>query len=324
MRILLIQTAFLGDVVLITPLIRQLKKQFPDATIDVLVRKGNESLLYNNPHLNAILIWDKKRKYKSLLENLRGIRQKNYDEVVCVQRYFNAGMLTVFSGAKNKVGFNKNPWSRFFNLRIGHQLENGKHEVQRNFELIQHLIGDVVDLRPEIFPSNDDEEQIAQLKKEQYYCLAPASVWFTKQLPEDKWVELMDRLPHKATVYLIGAPTDKDLAERIMQLSAHRHVQNLCGILTLLQSAALMRDATRCFVNDSGPLHLASAVNAKVTAFFCSTVPAFGFGPLSDDAQILEEKSQLACRPCGSHGYKSCPKGHFQCGFGIDLSETRY
>jgi heptosyltransferase-2 len=324
MRILLIQTAFLGDVVLITPLIRQLKKEFPNSAIDVLVRKGNESLLSNNPHLETVLIWDKKKKYKSLFENLRNIRRKRYHEVVCVQRYFNAGMLTVFSGAKNKVGFDKNPWSRFFNRRVCHQLRNGKHEVERNFELIQHLVGDKVDLRPEIFPSNEDEKSIAPLKKGTYYCIAPASVWFTKQLPEEKWVELINKLSHEANVYLLGAPSDKDLAERIMQKTTHRHVQNLCGQLTLLQSAALMRDARRCYVNDSGPLHLASAVNAKVTAFFCSTVPAFGFGPLSDDAQTLEERFQLSCRPCGVHGHKSCPKSHFKCGFGIDLREVSY
>ena len=323
MRILLIQTAFLGDVILITPVIRELKNCYPEARIDALVRKGNEVLLSNNPHLNQVLIWDKKQKYQSLFRNLFRIRKQRYDEVICVQRYFNAGFLTTFSGAKHKVGFKQNPWSRFFNIKLKHELAVGKHEVERNLELVQHLINHTKSTRPDIFPSGQDVQFVQQFQEKTYYCLAPASVWFTKQLPEEKWIELCNQLPIDANVYLLGAPGDFELTERIAKKCSHPQVINLCGKLTLVQSAALMRHAERCFVNDSGPLHLASAVNAKVTAFFCSTVPAFGFGPLSDDAQILETQLQLECRPCGTHGFKSCPKDHFKCGFNIAIHDAK-
>jgi heptosyltransferase-2 len=96
-------------------------------------------------------------------------------------------------------------------------------------------------------------------------------------------------------------------------------VVNLAGKLTLLQSAALMACAQHNYVNDSGPLHLASATNAPVSAFFCSTIPEFGFGPLSDKARIIEVQG-LDCRPCGLHGHKSCPKGHFRCGEALELN----
>jgi heptosyltransferase-2 len=75
-----------------------------------------------------------------------------------------------------------------------------------------------------------------------------------------------------------------------------------------------MRDAAMNFVNDSAPMHFASAMNAPTTAFFCSTIPEFGFGPLSEKARIVETEEQLECRPCGLHGKKSCPLGHFKCG----------
>jgi heptosyltransferase-2 len=71
------------------------------------------------------------------------------------------------------------------------------------------------------------------------------------------------------------------------------------------------------YVNDSAPMHFASAVNAPVTAIYCSTIPAFGYGPLSDNSNIVETHEQLSCRPCGLHGYKACPQGHFKCAFGI-------
>jgi heptosyltransferase-2 len=87
----------------------------------------------------------------------------------------------------------------------------------------------------------------------------------------------------------------------------------LSGKLSLLKSAALMQGAEHNYVNDSGPLHIASAMNASVTAFFCSTVPDFGFGPLSENSTIKQVEG-LDCRPCGLHGHKECPKGHFNCG----------
>jgi heptosyltransferase-2 len=96
----------------------------------------------------------------------------------------------------------------------------------------------------------------------------------------------------------------------------------LAGKLTLLQSAALMRDSKMNYVNDSGPLHFASALNAPVTAFFCSTTPEFGFGPLSDLSEIIEVKN-LACKPCGLHGHKECPQGHFNCGNLINLTNIK-
>ena len=97
------------------------------------------------------------------------------------------------------------------------------------------------------------------------------------------------------------------------------NVSNLAGELSYLESCALMKGAKMNYVNDSGPLHMASAVNAPVTTFFCSTVPSFGFGPLSDQSTIIEVSEQLPCRPCGLHGHKSCPKKHFKCGNDIEM-----
>jgi ADP-heptose:LPS heptosyltransferase len=322
MRILIIQSAFLGDVILITPMLRELKIAIPEAEIDVLVRKGNESLLSNNPHLSKLFIWDKKRKFASLFENLFAIRNRKYDEVICVQRYFNAGFLATFSKGKKLSGFSQNPWSFMFHNKMKHELHGGKHEVDRNLALIQHLIGEAQNRRPELFPTSADYDKVAQYQKGDYYCLAPASVWFTKQLPEEQWVKLIGLLGENKTIYLLGAPGDKTLCERIQNEAKNPKVVNLCGQLSLLQSAALMKNARRCYVNDSGPMHLASSMNAPTTVFFCSTIPNFGFGPLSGDSQIIEIQQKLDCRPCGSHGHKSCPKGHFDCGNKILISDV--
>lgn len=317
-RVLVIQTAFLGDVILASPIWENLHQQFPEAQIDVVVKKGNETLLAEHPFLNQVYTFDKRQKLKNLWNLGKQLRQQRYELVINLQRFASSGVLTMLAKGKESRGFEKNPLSLFFSKRYQHELKEGLHEVDRNLQLIADLVTQPKK-RPQLYPTLSDMERISSFQTQTYYCLAPTSVWFTKQAPKKIWLELIEKLAStEVKIYLLGAPADHAYLEEIRQAVPKLEVQNLAGQLTLLQSAALMSGAQRNFVNDSGPLHLASATNAPVSAFFCSTVPAFGFGPLSDDSKIIEV-SNLACRPCGLHGHKSCPKGHFQCGEALQL-----
>ncbi len=320
-KILIIQTAFLGDVILATPVILEMARIYPKIQIDVLVRKGNESLLQNNPFIHKVIVFDKKKgKYASILQLIKQFRKEKYDEIINLQRFASSGMIAGFSKSKSVVGFNKNPFSFLYTKKITHLLDN-RHEVERNLECIQHH-GAVSKRRPELFPSESDVQKVNSYQKEgDYFCFAPASVWFTKQLPFEKWVELGKILSSKGKIYLLGGKEDSDLCERIKLSIDSDNCINLAGELNLLQSAALLKSAKRNYVNDSGPLHLCSAMNAPVTAFYCSTIPAFGFGPLSDDSRINQIEGDLPCRPCGIHGFKTCPENHFRCGHEINLEE---
>jgi ADP-heptose:LPS heptosyltransferase len=136
-KILVIQTAFTGDVVLATALVEKLHKVYPDAEIDFLLRKGNEGLLKGHPFLNEVLVWNKKEdKFKNLLGLLKKIRSKKYDKVINLQRFASTGFLTGFSQAKQRIGFDKNPLSFLFSKKIPHQFKKGVHEVERNNRLI--------------------------------------------------------------------------------------------------------------------------------------------------------------------------------------------
>jgi len=312
-KFLIIQTAFIGDVVLATSLIEKLHQYFPKAEIDFLVRKGNESLLANNPHLHDILIWDKKKyKQRNLWKLLKLIRKTHYDKVINVQRFAATGLLTAFSSAKEKIGFDKNPMSFFFSKKIPHSVNNNIHEVERNMELIKEFTDDRVTM-PKLYPSEADFKSVAGYKQNPYISISPASVWFTKQYPHYKWVSFINKIPDTITVYLCGGTDDNELCKKIADACKEKKVISLCGKLSFLQSAALMKDALMNYTNDSAPMHFASAMNAPVAAVFCSTVPSFGFGPLSDKKSIIECEEQLDCRPCGLHGHASCPKSHFNC-----------
>ena len=317
-RILIIQTAFLGDVILATPVLAELKRLFPDAQIDVLVKKGNEELLQNNPHLNTIYTFEKnKGKFYEIIRLIKLFRKVQYDLSINLHRFGSSGLLTILSGAREKIGFSKNPFSFGYTKKIDHKIGDGTHEVERNLALIKDF-GGISIRRPELFPGQNHFDKIERYCYEKFYCMAPASVWFTKQLPIEKWIELISLKANEGIIYLIGAPKDRMLCDSIIKQVKEKNVINLCGELNLLESAALISKSERSFVNDSGPLHIASAMNAPVTSFFCSTIPDFGFGPLSEDATMLQTKENLSCRPCGLHGHKECPEGHFKCGFGIE------
>jgi len=322
-KILIIQTAFIGDVILATSLIESIYTAYEgECEIAVVVRKGNESLLANHPKINRVLVWDKKdKKFGNLLKLIRELRKTKFDAVYNLQRFASTGFMTWRMRSPIKVGYAENPFSWLYSRKYKHVLD-GKHEISRNFDLVREDLSEAaILLNPRLYPSQLDEEFVMQKinLKDRYVVLAPASVWYTKQWPKHKWVELINKLDQNLQVYLIGAPSDQALINEIIEKSNHKHLHNLAGVFSLLQAAFLMQSAVRVFVNDSAPLHLASAVNAPVTAFFCSTVPTFGFGPLSIDSVIAQTKELLDCRPCGLHGYKACPKGHFKCAESIEI-----
>lgn len=322
-KILIIQTASIGDVVLATPVIEKLAAFYHDAEIDFLVKKGIEPLLLNNPHLHKILVWDKsEKKYENLQALLNYIRNKGYDVVINLQRFASSGMLTAFSGAAIKLGFNKNPFSVFYSKRIKHKISasspEGIHEVQRNLEVISSITDSSCNYPLKLYPSVRDYAKVSQFKTRKYICIAPTSLWFTKQFPPEKWVEFIKELDSDLVIYFLGAKGDIEVCEKIIKESVHSNSLNLCGKLSFLESAALMKDASMNFVNDSAPQHFASAMNAPLTSIFCSTVPSYGFGPLSDDSEVVEADEVLNCKPCGLHGFKSCPKKHFKCALSIN------
>jgi heptosyltransferase-2 len=325
-KFLIIQTSFTGDVILATSVLEKLHAYFPGAAIDFLLRKGNESLFDNHPFIHETIAWDKKQhKFSNLFRIISRVRKNRYDVVINLHRFVSSGLTTALSGAKDKRGFDKNPFSFFFTSTYKHKIGNGQHEIERNHELIRDLT-DAVAAQPKLYPSEKDVEAVKKIRKEglDYICIAPASIWFTKQFPKEKWIGLINALPDDQFIYLLGSKSDFDLCESIksgIKGAKSANVINLAGHLSFLESAALMKNATMNYVNDSAPLHITSAINAPVTAIYCSTVPAFGFGPLSGKSKIVETTVQLDCRPCGLHGYQACPKGHFKCALTIDTKE---
>lgn len=169
-----------------------------------------------------------------------------------------------------------------------------------------------------LYPSKHDYAKMSQYKTSAYITISPGSLWFTKKYPEEKWIEFISSVNDKLNIYLLGSQEDAKLCTQIIEKATNDKCLNIAGKLSFLESAVLMKDALMNFVNDSAPLHLASSVNAPVTAIFCSTVPEFGFGPLSERSFIVQTKKVLDCKPCGNHGLNKCPEGNFECALTIE------
>jgi heptosyltransferase-2 len=339
-RILVIQTAFIGDVVLATALLQNLHAAYPAATIDILVRQGADELFTDHPYINEVHVWNKKKnKYQHLFQIIQSIRRIKYDVVINVQRYLATGIITVLSGAKKTIGFDKNPLSFLFSEVVKHQFgaaaeaaeaggraaaQNSNsaslHETSRNHALLASLTTAPV-AKPALYPSVANFATVQKWQGAPYICMSPGSVWETKKMPAKNWIDLINAVPTNYTIYLMGAPNETALCAEILSGSSREGVINIAGQLNLLEAAALIKGAHLNYVNDSAPMHLASATNAPVAAIYCSTIPAFGYGPLSDTQFVVETLEHLPCKPCGLHGKKLCPLGHFNCGHSITTAQ---
>ncbi len=146
-KILIIQTASLGDVILATPVVEKIHNSFPESKIDFLLKYGYQDIFKEHPFIHRVIVWDKsEKKYHHLKELIQVIRERKYDTVINIQRFASSGLITVLSGAKTKIGFNKNPFSLFFTKSVKHELNNigiGLHEADRNLKLVEDLTKDL-------------------------------------------------------------------------------------------------------------------------------------------------------------------------------------
>ena len=325
-KILVIQTAFPGDLILTTPLLAAVKNYYPESSLAVLVTPQTQELLGNNPHLNQIIVYDKKKgEVEEFLTVLRKLKAEKLDLALVPHRSFRSALLAYLSCPK-RVGFDTSAGSFLFTNIIKYQ--NDKHEIERNLSLLNFTGLNPEAVWPEIHPASDDFSQTEVWLKQsgmnfddEIVCIAPGSVWATKRWLPEGFAQVADWLAmngqHK--VVLVGSNDDAELAEEISDRCSSRPV-NACGKLSWLESAALISKSKAVLSNDSAPMHLAVAMKTPVVAIFGSTVPEFGFYPYGKRNQIVQK--ELYCRPCGIHGKKRCPEGHFRCMKEISADEV--
>lgn len=329
MKALIIQTAFIGDVILSLPLIEHLKNISQIESISYLARPDGYNVLETNPNLNEIIIYDKKGKDKGLLrlcQIIKKVKQGKYDIAYIPHRSLRSAIIPLFAGIKKRIGFDKSYISFLYTKKI--KYKSNSHEIERNLSLLSLNNEKFKNIQLKIYFNESDFQKVENfLKKhnikngEKIVGIAPGSRWATKRWLKERYAELINLLKEEKNTrtMIFGSESEIALCEEINALSKNSGI-NTVGIFTPRESALAMGKTSVTVTNDSGATHLAVAGNTKVITIYGATVPAFGFYPYGNGHIIIEK--DLPCRPCGIHGGDRCPLEHFKCMKDITAEEV--
>lgn len=305
---LVIQTAFLGDVVLTTPLLSLLAERH--GPVDVVTTPAAAALLETHPAVRSVIRYDKHgsgKGWRGMKAVVSQLRARRYATVYLPHRSLRSGVLAMLSGAPERIGFADSIAAITYTRRVPRPRDG--HEVERLLTLAGSTAAPPrvsLGLTPSDYAAADEWLALHGVGS-RFIALAPGSIWGTKRWPY--YAELAAGLDCSCVV--VGGADDRPLADAIVAAAPGRAV-SAAGQLSLRASAAIIQRSALLVTNDSAPLHLATAAGTRVLAIFGPTVPEFGFGPRRAD-DITLGRDGLACRPCSKHGPPVCPLGHHRC-----------
>ena len=311
--VVIIQTAFIGDVILATPLMEAARVSRPVDTIIAVVRSGCENLLENNPFVDEVIVWDKRGSDSGIAGILRlgkRLRERTVDTALIPHRSLRTALALRFSGTRTRIGFAKGGGSLLHTIRVPYR--QGIHEVERNLMLAGAAGWEAKGFKPSVFPDDRDRTVVDDIVGNlgSYCVLAPGSVWKTKRWPVESYIKVGAAFTERGMkVVISGGASDKEVCCKLAD--GLPGSVDTCGILTLRQSAELYRRAVFILTGDTAPQHLAAAMDTWVFSLFGPTVREFGFWPYTDRGMVIEEN--VDCRPCGIHGHQECPERTHRC-----------
>ena len=325
MATLVIQTSFLGDTILTTPLLAALAERGP---VDAVVTPQGATVLQGNPAIRDLVVFDKRGAdagIRGVRRLARRLRAADYEAAYLAQGSLRSAVLARAAHIARRVGFDTSAGRALYTDRVHYRRD--LHHAERLWRL---AAGDDAPapaaevIRPRLFPSAEDRAEVdallagfAGIASGPLVGLAPGSIWGTKRWPHfASLVAAIDGVRFA----IIGSPEDSTLAETVASVAPDR-VLDVTGRLSLLASAELISRCDVLVANDSAPTHLASGVGTPTITLFGPTVPAFGFGPLAPRSEALGV-DPLPCRPCHPHGPRECPLGHFTCMRSLEASRV--
>jgi len=325
-RILLVQTAFLGDVILTTPLIRAIRQTYPSCHLDIVVNQEAASVLKDNPALSGVLVLDKKGRHRGagFFRFIKEIKDRHYDLLLSPHESHRSAILAGLSGIPERIGYRSAGFALAYTRTVERRLE--LPEVERLLAFFKDAMGiqTTFDPYPELFSTAESDRRASDLLQSygarQPILIAPSSVWATKRWPVWHFSQLIRLLlaAEKSPVFLIGSHADRKLSAEIIKLlkymvpdAQQKRVIDLCGQTSFAVLFSLVRKSRLLISNDSAPVHFAQAARIPIVCIMGPTTPALGYAPVTPESLVAGV--DLPCRPCGTHGSHVCPLGHFQC-----------
>jgi heptosyltransferase-2 len=320
----LIQTAFLGDVVLATALQRRVADSLPDAEIHWLVRPDAEAIVAPLVLPGHVLVYAKRGEEKGLAGFFRMsavLAERQFDAALAVQRSFRTAALLWHAGIPTRVGFSGAGGSFFYTDRVAYRGEHARDRMLRLVEGIGLAAADPPLPYLAVDPAAKQAvgERLAGegvAAEARLVVLAPGSAWATKQWPARYFgavaSELLSCGYDRAIV--IGGPGDRSLAGEVASAAGDLSgsVLDWTGLTTTAEMVAVIDRAALCLANDSGPGHVSGAVDTPLVSIFGPTTPEMGFAPLGSSV-VLVGREDLGCRPCSRHGSARCPISTHAC-----------
>jgi heptosyltransferase-2 len=330
-RILLVQTAFLGDVILTTPLLAALRRHRPNAEITAMVTPAAGPLLAHDPALDGVLVDDKRgtgRGVAGLARLVRTLRARRFTIAIAAQKSIRTALALRAAGIPRRIGFATAPAAALYTDRVARPLT--LHDRDRLLGLLTPLGITAIEAtlrQPRLAVDAATRARARALVPRgvgagrPLAAICPGSAWRTKRWPAPAFAALVRALDADGyRCVLLGGPDERALTAAV-HAAAGGCAIDLGGATDLPLLAALLAEAAVAVTNDSAPMHVASAVDVPQVAIFCATVPAQGYGPLGRRAVVVER--DLACRPCGRHGGERCPRGTDDCMELVTVDEVR-
>ena len=310
MNVIIIQTAFLGDVLLTLPLCAAVKQTLPNARVTFVTTPAAASMLSSVESIDEVVAFDKRGEHSTRVQQralAASLKSTDKTIVLVAHKSWRSALFLRSIDADISVAFADSPAKWFASVRV--TVPSGLHAAERNLLLLKPLLelGVSTPRLLECVPIALTDIEADAPSTTPHIVLAPGSVWKTKQWPTPRFRELAQHLVHEGMrVSVIGDSSVADVAAGVAG------VNNLAGSTTMLEAAGVVASATILVANDSAPVHLASLQNIPTIAIFGPTVPEFGFGPFGSNARVLQQE-HLRCRPCSDHGTQECPLGTHEC-----------
>lgn len=307
MKILIMRFSSIGDIVLTSPVMRCIKTQFPEHQIHFASKSNFKNLLIRNPYVDKIHCLDK--DINALISELKA---EKFDIILDLHRNLRTRIIRTALRVKTHA-FDKLNWEKWLMVNLKINMLPYEHIVDRYMDTALNLKVHNDGKGLDYFIAHDCSISEFNLPLS-YHVYALGAQHNTKKLPLNKQRELLQNIDHP--VVLIGGKEDQSAGIALANVAPN--AINLCGKLSIDQSALVMQGAEKVYAHDTGMMHIAAALKKPIVSIWGNTIPEFGMGPyygnhpLSEENQIMEV-SDLRCRPCSKIGYNECPKGHFKC-----------
>ena len=318
MKILVIKFRHIGDVLLSTPLIKNLKLNYPNAEIDYVLNKDCIDMVSQNPSINKIFAYDRKEiRSKNLISRLieefrfvKSIVSNNYDLVINLTEGDRGAIICKLSRAKTRLGIrSKNRWVTYLLKPYTIELDPDYcvHTIEKDLKFINALNGNIFEKKVEIFYSNEDkksvEEICQQYKLKNFIIVHPVSRWLFKCWDNQKFAKIIDYIQEKMQIPVVItaslAPKELQIVNDLLDKCCTNPI-NLAGKLSLKKLAALISKADLFLGVDTAPMHIAAALETPVIALFGSSDPKL-WGPWDNKLEKSLYKNDRITQYNGKH-----------------------